>query len=80
MGSARQETHNLAGLYGELGRVPFVINRKIRMISYWIKLLSLEDTSIQKKIYTLLKNDAENNISYNGSNWAFQVKSLLDEL
>ena len=50
------------------------------MISYWIKLLSLEDTSIPKKIYTLLKNDAENNISYNGSNWAFQVKSLLDEL
>ena len=75
-----KKSTNLAGLYGELGRVPFVINRKIRMISYWIKLLSLEDISIPKKIYTLLKNDAENNISYNGSNWAFQIKSLLDEL
>ena len=46
---------NLAGLYGKLGRVPFVINRKIRMISHWINLLSLEDISILKKIYTLLK-------------------------
>ena len=41
---------NLAGLYGEVGRVPFVINRKIRMPSHWIKLLSLEDISIPKTI------------------------------
>ena len=28
----------------------------------------------------MLKQDADNNISYTGSNWAFQIKSLLNEL
>ena len=28
----------------------------------------------------MLKQDTDNNISYNGSNWAFQIKSLLNEL
>ena len=28
----------------------------------------------------MLRNDANRNISYNGANWAFQVKSLLDSL
>ena len=71
---------NLAGLYGELGRVPLVITRKIRIINYGIKLLKLDEISIPKKIYFILKNDAESNVSYNGANWASQVKSLLDEL
>ena len=55
-------------------------NQKIRMINYWLKLLKLEDNAIVKQIYLMLKVDADNNISYNGSNWAFQIKSLLDEL
>ena len=28
----------------------------------------------------MFKNDAENNISYKGSSWAYRIKSLLDEL
>ena len=28
----------------------------------------------------MLMQDANNNISYNGSNWAFQIKSLLNKL
>ena len=28
----------------------------------------------------MLRKDAENNVTYNGANWASQVKSLLDEL
>lgn len=75
-----KKSTNLAGLYGELGRVPFTVIRKIRMINYWLKLLKLEDNAIVKQIYLMLKVDADNNISYNGSNWAFQIKSLLDEL
>ena len=75
-----RKSTNLTGLYGELGRVPFIIQRKIRMINYWVKLLGLNDQSIHKKLYSMLKQDADNNISYNGSNWAFQIKSLLNEL
>ena len=75
-----RKSTNLTGLYGELGRVPFIIQRKIRMINYWLKLLGLNDQSIHIKLYLMLKQDLDNNISYNGSNWAFQIKSLLNEL
>ena len=71
-----RKSTNLTGLYGELGRVPFVITRKIRMIKYWAKLLKLDANAISKKIYFMLRKDAENNVTYNGVNWASQVKSL----
>ena len=75
-----RKSTNLTGLYGELGRVPFIVIRKIRMINYWIKLLSLGENTVPRKIYMMLKHEAANNISYNGANWAFQIKSLLDKL
>ena len=50
------------------------------MISYLMKSLALDNQAIPKKIYTMLKIDADNNISYNGSNRASQIKSLLNEL
>ena len=66
---------NLSGLYGELGRVPFLVRRKIRMINYWIKVLKLEENSLPKKVYNMLETDAGNNISYNGANCASQIKT-----
>ena len=72
-----RKSTNLTGLYGELGRVPFIVQRKVRMINYWIKLLRSNDQLLHKKVYNMLMQDANNNISYNGSNWAFQIKSLL---
>ena len=54
---------DLSGLYGELGRVPFLVIRKIRMINYWIKILKLEVNNLPKKVYNMLKTDADNNIS-----------------
>ena len=50
------------------------------MIRYWIKLLKSSDTFIPKKIYEILKNDIENNRTYNGLNWALQIKNILDSL
>ena len=38
------------------------------MIRYWIKLLISGDNFIPKKVYIMLKNDADNNITYNGLN------------
>ena len=75
-----RKSTNLTGLYGELGRVPFIVIRKLRMINYWIKLLSSGENTVPRKNYMMLKRDAANNISYNGANWAFQIKSLLDKL
>ena len=56
-----RKSTNLTGLYGELGRVPFIVHRKIRMISYWMKLLALDNHAVPKKIYTMLKTYADNN-------------------
>lgn len=75
-----KKSTNLVGLYGELGRCPLIIHRKFNMIKYWVKLLKSDELLIPKKIYIMLRNDANNNNSYNGNNWASQIKSLLDSL
>lgn len=75
-----KKSTNLSGLYGELGRSPLNINRKIIMIRYWIKLLRSDDNFIPKNIYLMLKMDADNNKTYNGANWAYQIKCILDSI
>ena len=75
-----KKSMNLSGLYGELGRVPFIIQRKFNMIKYWMKLLKSSDTFLPKRIYTMLKEDADSGNTYNGSNWASHIKSMLNIL
>ena len=75
-----KKSTNLTGLYGELGRVPLIINRKVNILKYWVKLLNTEENAIPRKIYSMLKQDADNNNSYNGANWASNVKSILNSL
>ncbi|XP_045185370.2 uncharacterized protein LOC123543357 [Mercenaria mercenaria] len=70
---------NLSALYGELGRVPMSINRKLIMIKYWVKLLTSKENSILFKTYKMLKTDVDQNNTYSKCNWAFQIKHLLDE-
>ena len=36
------------------------------MIRYWCKLLNMSDNSLPKITNLMLKNDAENNITYDG--------------
>lgn len=55
---------NLIGLYGELGRIPLYIMRKVNMVRYWIKLLRSNENKITKQVYQMLRQDANNNISY----------------
>ena len=71
-----KKSTTLSGLYGELGRVPFIIQRKFNMI----KLLKSSDTFLPKRIYTMLKEDADSGNTYNGSNWASHIKSMLNNL
>ena len=75
-----RKSTNLSGLYGELGRYPLCIYRKISMIRCWINILSSYNNYIPKKIYCMLKNDVDNNMTYSGLNWAFQIKHLLDSI
>ena len=58
---------NIAGLYGELGRVPLLI-RKVHMFRYWVKLLKSDENSLITCTYKMLKHDANNNITYNKQN------------
>ena len=73
----RQST-NLNCLYGELGRVPLQVYRKINMVRYWYKILKTHDNSLPKKVYQMIKTDADANITYGGANWAFQIKQILE--
>ena len=75
-----KKSTNLSGLYGELGRAPLIITRKLCMIKYWIKPLKADDDFVPRKMYSMLKADVDNNRSYSGSNWAFQIKSILDSI
>ncbi|MEW8545054.1 MAG: reverse transcriptase family protein [Candidatus Thiodiazotropha sp.] len=70
---------NLSALYSELGRKPLIIFRQLRMIKYWLKLRKTNNTLL-KSMFVMLSNDVEQGYIYNGLNWAFQVKSILDKL
>jgi hypothetical protein len=71
---------NLNGIYGETGRYPMRIHRKMVMFKYWIKLINLPDNSLVKSMYNIMKTDADNHNSYNNTNWAFKIKQQLNTL
>ena len=48
------------------------------LYKYWFKLLKMNDSDIPKIIYQMLKRDADNNTTYGGDNWAWQIKSILE--
>ena len=50
------------------------------MFRYWIKLLKSNENCVEKQVYEMLKFDADNNITYNNMNWAYQIKSMLENL
>ena len=56
---------NILSLYGELGRIPFAVMRKLNMIKYWIKLLKQDNRSVTRTVYEMLRSDAEINVNYN---------------
>ena len=67
-------------LYGELGRIPMRITRKLILIKYWLKLLTCDERTLLFKTYIVLKTDIDNNTYFNNkSNWAYHIKIILDE-
>jgi hypothetical protein len=73
-----KKSTNLAALYGETGRYPLEVNRKIIMLKFWLKILDQDNNSLAKNIYLMLKRDVDANRNYNGKNWAYQIKNILD--
>ena len=68
---------NISALYGELGRFPLAVIRNISMIRYWTKVINLDETSLVKKVYFMLKCDSDSDRNYGGRNWASQIKTIL---
>jgi len=53
---------------------------KIIRIQFWIKILKLNNNSLMERMYNVIKENANNNISFADKNWAYQIKKLLGEL
>lgn len=63
-----------AAVYGELGRYPLYINRYVRIIKYWFKIVN-SNNIILKSMYNHALDD-HNNKGY--TNWVSNVKTLLN--
>ena len=60
-------------VYGELGRMPLLIRRKLKMISFWHIIKSLNDNSLLSEMYNYL-------LSNNGDvPWIDEIKKILEE-
>ena len=74
-----KKSTNLSALYSELGRKPLLVFRKIRLLKYWVKILNSDNILLKNAYYILLDNIIAGN-NYNGQNWAFQIKNMLNNL
>ena len=60
-------------VYGELARFPLAINSKLRAVSYWLRLLDMDDTRLPKLAY--LRELKENRKT---KSWCNDIKDILD--
>ena len=72
----RRQTSNIA-VYGEVGRGPLAILRKVRILKYWYKILTSNNTLLYK-VYKQQVNDSLQ--GSNENNRVLQLRSLLNEL
>jgi len=63
----------IPALLAECGQLPIYITCKVKVIKYWLKIISSPDTSLVKACYEMMYR-----LSSNGRiNWATKVKNLL---
>ena len=48
-------------MYGELGRIPLIVQRYIRTVKYWLKCLNIKQTRLTKVLYNVQFNALTNN-------------------
>ena len=65
-------------VYGELRRFPMLINRKIRILKYWVKIVNGKACPLVKQMYNVLYNAtlSDNRVI----NWASLGESLINSL
>jgi len=63
-----------ATVYGELGRHPQYVNRYVRIVKYWLKVVNSENIII-KTVYNQEINDCDKGYK----NWVSNVKKLLND-
>ena len=61
-------------IYGETVRFPLIINRKIRVVKYWLKLNNLTANCILKAVYNMLYNECEND----KTTWVSKIRDMLN--
>ena len=61
-----------AFIYKELDVLPLKTHRLIRIFKFWLKIISLPDSILVKRVYNLMISDMEN--AHNISNWAYFFK------
>ena len=70
-----KKSTNIAAMYGELGRMPLRVVRKLRMLKYWIRILeNSNENPFVYKIYEMIYNDVIQGRYRVIYNWAFQIK------
>ena len=62
-------------LYGECGRFPLNVIRKIISIKYWFKISTQRNTLMYKFLYDYLSDE-----SYHANSWFSNIKNLLNNL
>ncbi|MCG8046921.1 MAG: reverse transcriptase family protein [Candidatus Thiodiazotropha taylori] len=73
----KQSTQN-DFVYGELGRTDYQSRRYLKIIKFWFKIISSEDSKYIKRIYKMMLDDAERYPQK--QNWALSVKVLLSKM
>ena len=77
--NVKTSTNNYA-VYKELGRYPLSIERQLRIIKYWFKLLdSANSNCILKQVYNSMLADMTKTTSTQKQSWINKVKDLLDK-
>ena len=67
-------------VYGELGRVPLIVIREVRILKFWFKMLS-DPYTLLYKVYKQQVQQVQNvNNNRNMKCWSSNIMSLLNEL
>ena len=72
----KQSTQNTFN--GELGRMPYLILRYIKIIKYWFRVINKGKNKYVKVVYKMMLRDIE--INGRKINWAILVRNLLGNL
>ena len=64
-------------VHGELGRFPLTVNRHLKIIKYWLKILTRKTNPL---VYNLYRYQYEKCELEQANNWAGKVKEMLNNL